>query len=86
MTLDEMQVGLDLLAGNGILYDVIIEYPSMEELRAVIDLGNRVPSLVIDGEVFWLLLDTEYTQLPDRAEDSTDSDHSTLATSAVTSY
>lgn len=55
----------------------------MEELKAVLDFGNRTALFVIDGEVVQHQLDPNFVHLPSGAKDSTDSENFTSARSAV---
>lgn len=55
----------------------------MEEVRAVIDLGNRVHLYVIDGKVVRHLLNPDYMHLPAGAKESMDCKDYTWASSAA---
>lgn len=83
MTLGEKKVRFAILVVDGLLYSVTIGDPSMEELKTALDMGNRVASFVMDGEVVWLPLHPEYLHLSAKSKDSIDAEEFTSSTSGV---
>lgn len=85
MAIVEKKVNLYFLVVERLPYDVNIGDPSMEELKVVLDLGNRVASLVIDGKVVQLSPDPDYMHLLANVKDGTESEDFTSSTSKVPS-
>lgn len=82
---DTMKVKLNFLVVEGLPYDVIIGDPTMEELKAVLDLANRVATFDIDGDAVQLPLHPDYINCPVNEKEGTDSEDFTSASSAVPS-